>query len=284
MALRLSTALRNQLLGIVTDLITNGTFTTVTTGWTAATSTLSSEASGQSGNCLRVTETGSSAAGSAYQDITTKIGHTYKLSVYFKKGTAASGRVLIGTTASEDAIFASGALSDAAWALKEYVFIATATTTRITLESTDATAGEYSDFDTVACDCVDAGFQAIFKDGFINIYSGTQPTSADDAPSGTLLVTIYSDGAATGLEFDDASAGVISKKSTETWSGTAVANGTAGYFRMYQAGDSGASSTTDCRLDGACATSGSQLNMSSLSISSGAVQTVSTFQITQPAA
>jgi len=53
---------------------------------------------------------------------------------------------------------------------------------------------------------------------------------------------------------------------------------------MYQAGDSGASSTTDCRLDGACATSGGQLNMSSLSISSDAVQTISTFQITQPAA
>jgi hypothetical protein len=283
MALRLSTALRNQLLGIVTDLITNGTFTTVTTGWTASGSTLSSEASGQSGNCLRVTSSGD-ATGSAYQDITTKIGHTYKLSAYFKKGTADSGKIKIGTTAAPTVIWESAALTDAAWALKTFTFEATATTTRITLESTDATAGEYSDFDTVVCDCVDAGFQAIFKDCFINVYSGTQPTSADDAPSGTLLCTFYSDGAATGLEFDDAASGVISKKSTETWSGTAVASGTAGWFRLYQAGDGGASSTTDCRLDGACATSGGQLNMSSLSISSGAVQTISTFQITQPAA
>jgi len=283
MALRLSTALRNQLLGIVTDLITNGTFTSATTGWTASAATLTSETSGQSGNHLRVASSGD-ALGQAYQDITTKVGHVYKLSLYFKKGTADSGKVLIGTTGSPSAIFDSGALSDADWTLKTYIFIATATTTRITLESTDATTGEYSGFDTVVCDCVDAGFQAIFKDCFINVYSGTQPTSADDAPSGTLLVTFYSDGAAAGLEFDDASAGVISKKSTETWSGTAVASGTAGWFRMYQAGDSGASSTTDCRLDGACATSGAQLNMSSLSITSGAVQTISTFQITQPAA
>jgi hypothetical protein len=283
MALRLSTALRNQLLGIVTDLITNGTFTTDTTGWTAAGATLSSETSGQSGNHMRVKSSGD-AAGSAYQDITTKIGHTYKLSAYFKKGTAASGKIKIGTTAAPTDIFESAALTDADWALKTYIFIATATTTRITLESTDATTDEYSGFDTVVCDCVDAGFQAIFKDGFINVYSGTQPTSADDAPSGTLLCTFYSDGAATGLEFDDAAAGVISKAAAETWSGTAVASGTAGWFRLYQAGDGGASSTTDCRLDGACATSGGQLNMSSLSISSGAVQTISTFQITQPAA
>jgi hypothetical protein len=283
MALRLSTALRNQLLGIVTDLITNGTFTSATTGWTASAATLTSETSGQSGNHLRVASSGD-ALGQAYQDITTKVGHVYKLSLYFKKGTADSGKVLIGTTGSPSAIFDSGALSDADWALKTYIFIATATTTRITLESTDATTGEYSGFDTVVCDCVDAGFQAIFKDCFINVYSGTQPTSADDAPSGTLLCTFYSDGAAAGLEFDDASAGVISKKSTETWSGTAVASGTAGWFRMYQAGDSGTSSTTDCRLDGACGTSGAQLNMSSLSISSGAVQTISSFSLTQPAA
>jgi hypothetical protein len=284
MSLRLSTGLRNQLLGIITNMITNGDFTTVTTGWTAVTATLTSEASGQSGNCLRVAESGGSAAGSAYQDVTTKIGHVYKLSAYFKKGTADAGRIKIGTTGAPTALWDSGALTDAAWALKEFVFIATAVTTRITLESTDATAGEYSEFDTVVLDCVDNGFQGIFKDCFIDVYSGVQPTSADDAPSGTLLCTFYSDGAALGLEFDDAVAGVISKKSTETWSGTAVATGTAGWFRMRQAGDSGASSTTEPRLDGACGTSGAQLNMSSLSIVAAAVQTISTFQITQPAA
>jgi hypothetical protein len=284
MSLKLSTGLRNQLLGIVTNLITNGEFTTVTTGWTAVTATLTSEASGQAGNCLRVAESGGSAAGSAYQDVTTKIGHVYKLSAYFKKGTADSGKIKIGTTAAPTSIWESAALTDAAWALKEFWFIATATTTRITLESTDATAGEYSEFDTVSLDCVDSGFKEIFKDCFIDIYTGSQPTSADDAPSGTLLCTFYSDGAAAGLSFDDAVAGVISKKSTETWSGSAVYTGTAGWFRMRQVGDSGALSTTEPRIDGACATSGSQLNMSSLAVTTGAIQTISSFAITQPAA
>lgn len=283
MSLKISTGLRNQILGIVTNLVTNGGFDSATTGWTASGATLSSQASGQSGNHLRVASSGD-ALGQAYQDVTTKIGHIYKLSVYFKKGTADSGKVLIGTTGSPSAILDSGALSDADWTLKNYWFIATATTTRITFESTDATTGEYSGFDTAVLDCVDSGFKEIFKDCFIDIYTGTQPTSADDAPSGTLLCTFYSDGAAAGLEFDDPVAGVLSKAAVETWSGTAVASGTAGWFRVRQAGDSGASSTTDCRLDGACATSGAQLNMSSLSISSGAVQTISTFQITQPAA
>lgn len=283
MSLKISTGLRNQILGIVTNLVTNGGFDSATTGWTASGATLSSQASGQSGNHLRVASSGD-ALGQAYQDVTTKVGHFYLLSLYFKKGTADSGKVLIGTTGSPSAILDSGALTDADWTLKQYLFIATATTTRITLESTDATTGEYSGFDTVVLDCIDNGVQNIFKDGFIEVYSGTQPTSPDDEPTGTLLCTFYSDGASAGVEFDDASAGVMAKKSTETWSGTAVATGTAGWFRFKQPGDSGSSSTTDCRLDGACSTSGGELTMSSLSIVSGAVQTISSFQITQPAA
>ena len=125
--------------------------------------------------------------------------------------------------------------------------------------------------------------QDLFMDGFIKIYSGSQPTNADDAPTGTLLCTIYSDGSAAGLEFDDSASGTISKKSTETWTGTAVATGTAGWFRLQAVGDGGSSSSEDERIDGAIATSGAQLNMSSTSITSGAVQAVSTFQITLPA-
>lgn len=284
MTLRLSTALRNQLLGITTNLVSNGTFTSDTTGWTASNATLSSEPGEQSGNCLRVTESGGASAGQAYQDITTKIGHTYKLSAYFKIGTAASGRIMVGTTSVQNSLVDSGELTDSIFTLKTYLFIATSTATRITFQSTDATAGEYCDFDTVVVDCIDSGFQEIFKDGLIEVWSGTQPTGADSAPTGTLLCTFYSDGSSAGLEFDDAATGVLSKKSTETWSGTAVASGTAGWFRLKQPGDLGTENTTDCRFDGACATSGSELNMSSLTITADAVQTISSFAITQPAA
>jgi len=125
-------------------------------------------------------------------------------------------------------------------------------------------------------------FLSVFVDSFIEIYTGTQPTSPDDVPTGTLLCRFYSDAASLGLEFSAAVSGVLGKKSAETWSGTGIATGTAGWFRLKAAGDTGAISTTECRMDGACATSGGQLNMSSLSITLGALQIISAASITQP--
>jgi hypothetical protein len=283
MALRISTGLRNKLLGINTTKIVNGSATSDAASWTAVDATLSSAASGYSGNYLKVAETGNVNPGKAYQDITTKIGHLYYAEWYFKKGTADAGKFMIGTTASEASIYDSGALTDANWTLKQTWFLATATTTRITCQSTDATAAEHSGFDEIKVVSMTRAIQDVFKDGFINIYTGTQPTSADDAVSGTLLVTIYSNGTSVGLEFDDAAAGVLSKKSTETWSGTAGNTGTAGWFILYAAGDALGSSSVDERIEGACGTSGAELNMSSTAIVSGAVQSISTFQLTMPA-
>lgn len=94
--------------------------------------------------------------------------------------------------------------------------------------------------------------------------------------------------AVNGLRLDyNAAAGVITKDTTQTWSGTAVATGTAGWFR-YKGSvvDAGAldSSAVFLRMDGNIATSGANLNMSSTSITSGALQTLSTFSFTVPAA
>jgi len=284
MALKLSTGLRNKMLGINNRKELNGSFTTDTTNWTAVDADLSSIAGGQDGNCLKVAENGGANPGKAYQDITTKIGHLYKLEVYFKKGDSDSGKFMIGDAAgAEDAIYDSGALTDAAWTKYVFWFLAISVGTRVTLQSTDATAAEYSMFDEVKFISQSRAIQDVFKDGFIEIWSGTQPTSADNAPTGTKLVTFYSDGSALGLEFDDAASGVISKKAAETWSGTAVATGVAGYYRLKAPGDGGGSSTTDERIDGACGTSGAEMNMSSTTITNGAVQSISTFQLTLPA-
>ena len=120
---------------------------------------------------------------------------------------------------------------------------------------------------------------------FINIYTGSQPSDADQAAIGTLLATIYSDGAAVGISFDAPVAGVIAKAVAETWSGTAVAEGTGGWFRLFEAaGNPAILSTTESRIDGNIATSGANMNMSNTFIANGAVQTVSTFAITFPAA
>ncbi len=127
-------------------------------------------------------------------------------------------------------------------------------------------------------------FQTAFALSFINIYTGSQPSTADAAATGTLLATIYSDGAAVGVSFDAPVAGVVSKAVAQTWSGTAIAEGTAGYFRLYEAaGTPGVLSTTEARVDGNIATSGANMNMSNTFIASGAVQTISTFAITMPA-
>lgn len=290
MALRFSTGLRNLLLGIDSTLLTNGGFGSDTTGWTAVDATLSSVAGGQSGNCLQIAETGGVNPGKAYQDITTKVGHRYLLTVYFKKGTSDDGKVMIGTTADEDAIWDSGNLTDAAWTLVSgngagtaglISFTATATTTRITFQSNDVTVGETSLFDTAKVISLERAIKDVFYLGFINFYTGTQPASANNVVAGTLLVTMYSDGASVGLSFDEAASAVLSKAAAETWSGTAGNTGTAGWFRLYAPGDALSSSTVDARIDGAISTSGAELNMASTSIVASSVISINTFQLSQ---
>lgn len=65
-----------------------------------------------------------------------------------------------------------------------------------------------------------------FNSGTMEIRTGAQPASADDAASGTLLVTITLAADA----FGAAASGVASLSGT--WSGVAVATGVAGWFRM----------------------------------------------------
>ncbi len=283
MALRLSTGFRNKILGQAVSIALNGSFTTDTTSWTAVASTLASVASGQSGNALEVTSSGA-ALGQAYQDVTTIIGRIYKLTCYFKKGTSDFGSIQVGDSGDPNAIAESGALNDASWTLKTIVFIATAVTTRITLETTDADSGETSLFDELVVDEIMDGVKAILRGCKIAIYSGAQPADADSVAIGTLLVTISESSGATGLTWGDALAGVLSKAASETWSGVAVDTNTAGWFRCYQSGDDPALAETElARFDGSVSTSGAQLNMSSTAIVLSAVQTISNFTFTQPA-
>ena len=92
--------------------------------------------------------------------------------------------------------------------------------------------------------------------------------------------------AANGLEFGVAAAGVLAKSTTQTWSGTNGATGTAGYYRMYgSVADTGAldSAGAYIREDGAIATSGVELNMASTSLTSTATTTITAWQRTIPA-
>jgi len=90
-----------------------------------------------------------------------------------------------------------------------------------------------------------------------------------------------------GLEFEqDPTTGILEKLSTQVWTGVGLADGTAGYFRLLGGisdAESADSAEAYFRLDGNIATSGANLNMSSTAVVTSAVQTISTFTVTEPA-
>jgi hypothetical protein len=122
--------------------------------------------------------------------------------------------------------------------------------------------------------------------GFIYLYTGSQPASADTGATGTLLGKVTKDGdGTTGLNFDAAASGVSSKAAAETWRFTGLADGVAGWFRFSAASDTPtATSTTAARIDGTIGTAGADMNIANTNVVTGAVSTVDNFTITQPGA
>ena len=130
------------------------------------------------------------------------------------------------------------------------------------------------------------GYFSGVANAMIQIRTGPQPLTADTAATGTLLgtVTVNADGV-TGLTFDAAVDGVISKAAAEVWKFTGVAAGTSGWFRVYpENGDPAILSTTEGRIDGNIATSGGDMNLSSISVAVSSPHTIDTFTFTMPAA
>jgi hypothetical protein len=107
---------------------------------------------------------------------------------------------------------------------------------------------------------------ALLNGGIINVYTGTQPATGDTALSGnTLLVTLTFSNPA----FGSAVAGVLTANAIT--SGTAVATGTATWFRALK------SDTTTKVFDGTVATSSANLILPTVSITSGATVTCASF-------
>jgi hypothetical protein len=130
-------------------------------------------------------------------------------------------------------------------------------------------------------------FRGIFKNGILEIYSGTQPSDADTIEAGTKLLRIsvgsgaVTPGVATnGLNFDAPASGVLSKAAGEVWSGVGITGGTAGWFRFYTNLYHTGGGTTKICFDGAVSTSGAQMNLSSVSIVQGATTTIDSFTVT----
>lgn len=129
-------------------------------------------------------------------------------------------------------------------------------------------------------------FRTIMALGFINIYSGSRPATADEAvPAGCVLLATIKNGAddSTGLTLEaDATSGSLGKTAAETWREDSVlATGVATWFRYYEAADTPAdASTANARIDGSVGTSGADLNLSSVNLTASAPINVTTAEFT----
>lgn len=134
------------------------------------------------------------------------------------------------------------------------------------------------------------GFASTFANGIIEIYSGTQPATANAAATGTLLGVVTTNGGAftpgsatNGLTFAAPASGIVSK-SASTWRFTGLATGTAGWFRLKgNALDDNGVSTTLPRLDGNIANTGGDMSLSNTAIVTGSPNTIDTFSYEIPA-
>lgn len=116
--------------------------------------------------------------------------------------------------------------------------------------------------------------------GFVVASTTTTITKSDVNMSGGVA-------GANGLQFDVSASGVMTKLSTQTWSGVNAATGTAGWYRQYgSVADASALDTTSTylRMDGAVSTSGAEMNLNSTAFTSGATTTLASWQMTVPAA
>ena len=123
-----------------------------------------------------------------------------------------------------------------------------------------------------------ASVKSEFENMVLKLYGGDIPATADAAEAGTLLCTITGPAAANLNLAAAAAGGQIEKLSSQTWSGVAVATGTATHFRLETASDNQTESTTQKRIQGTIGvTGGFDLQMSSTSIASGETYTIDYF-------
>ena len=125
-----------------------------------------------------------------------------------------------------------------------------------------------------ACDAIVDRIDGGTGAGYIEIRTGAQPADPDTVVSGTLLATLpLSDPAFGGAA--DGTPGGIATANAVTDDSSADATGTAGYFRVFDSSDTAI-------IDGECGTSGADMNLNSVAITSGAAVSVTSWTVTMP--
>jgi hypothetical protein len=149
-------------------LVTNGGFDSTTASWTAsAKATLTSEAGGQAGNCLKVAAAVGFSYQYAYQEIATTAGKWYEFSYYHKNGNSDTGHVKLGLTVTARDYYDSGALDDSDWSQYTVLFKATGSSVFLTLFSGIHSTGEYCLFDTVVLREAEVGKYFNISQGYL---------------------------------------------------------------------------------------------------------------------
>ena len=114
----------------------------------------------------------------------------------------------------------------------------------------------------------------LLNSGYLRIYDGTQPATADTAIDVQVLLAELTFG---NPAFGDAADGVATANAI-TADSSANATGTATWFRVLK------SDGTSAMFDGSVGTSGCDLNLNSVAIQAGAEVSVTSFTYTQPKA
>lgn len=174
--------------------VTNGTFDSDTSDWSAGNSaSLASVSGGQSGNCLEITENGADNP-YAYQDLTLEIGEVYILELYVKEGTEPTFSVYIAETDLTHKQYLDRFVTQEAtgsWVKHTTFFKATATTMRLVLEQRAASgAGTTMLFDEVNVapnkySSKHWAYAALDQFGIIH-FSTSDPVDADDGQDGDI--------------------------------------------------------------------------------------------------
>lgn len=120
---------------------------------------------------------------------------------------------------------------------------------------------------------------------FIRVFSGTVPASPSDALGSATLLGIFTkdDDGVTGLTMAATAVnGVLQKNSAEVWLSTLVGTGTASFYRMSAAGDTGGASTTEPRVQGTVGIVNADLLFSSVDFVSGNEKRIDSYAWGQP--
>ncbi len=128
--------------------------------------------------------------------------------------------------------------------------------------------------------------------GVIYLFSGTQPSDADQDESSYTVICIISDGGLTftpgsptnGINLDVATSGIVYKSTTEEWKGTNLVAGKIGWGRFYGNLRTQGASTTAIRFDFAVASSGAELTLGTTDAESGGETKINEFEVRLPGA